>query len=227
MATLAVFIALGGGAWAVAIGRNDVGSREIGRNAVGSPELKNDKAKGADIDEGSLGQVPSAAFAESAGTANSANTANSATTAESANTAASATEINGLSVVPINSRQPTNTATQTILDLAGLQLKASCAPGLNVTAETTKPGSSIFMRGTDTDTNAPEDDFGFDLENQAFSPGTPVDVDQQLGGNGDFPILGSIAYENPDGSQVTVDFVMDAVNVGGVHCLVTGNAIGA
>jgi hypothetical protein len=66
MATLAVFIALGGGAWAVAIGRNDVGSREIAKNAVGGSELKDNKTKGKDVDEASLGQVPSAASADTA-----------------------------------------------------------------------------------------------------------------------------------------------------------------
>src|SRR5688572_1171157 len=123
MATLAVFIALGSGAWAVGIGRNDVGSREIAKSAVGTSELKDNKTKGKDVDESSLGQVPSAAFADSAGsanTANSANTATTATTADSAITADSATTaslINGLSVVAINSRQPRNTPATTILDL--------------------------------------------------------------------------------------------------------------
>lgn len=69
MATLAVFIALGGGAWAVAIGRNDVGSREIAKNAVGTSELKNNRTKGKDVDESSLGEVPSAAFAQNAANA--------------------------------------------------------------------------------------------------------------------------------------------------------------
>lgn len=217
--TLALFVALGGGAWAIAIGRNDVGAREIARNAVGTSELKDNKAKGSDIDESSLGSVPSAAFAE---------TANSANSATAANEAANASRVNGLSVVRINSRQLANTSAQTILDLAGLQLRASCTAGgtLNVTAETTKANSSIYMRGTQTDTNSPANDYAFDLENQAFSPATPVDVDQQLGGGGNFPILGSIAFENPDGSEVTVDFVMDIIN-SGVRCVVTGNAIGA
>jgi hypothetical protein len=79
MATLAVFIALGGGAWAIAIGRNDVGSREISKSSVGTSELKDNKTKGKDVDESSLGQVPSAATAESADTAN---TADRATTAD-------------------------------------------------------------------------------------------------------------------------------------------------
>src|SRR3954467_4265564 len=84
MATLAVFIALGGGAWAVAIGRNDVGSREIAKNAGGTSELKDNKTTGKDIAEPSLGQVPSAAIADSANKADSATTAGSAKTADTA-----------------------------------------------------------------------------------------------------------------------------------------------
>jgi hypothetical protein len=91
MATLAVFIALGGGAWAIAIGRNDVGSRELAKNSVGSSELKDDKTKGQDVDESSLGEVPSAATADSADIAKTATTADSANTAETAGSAITAT----------------------------------------------------------------------------------------------------------------------------------------
>jgi hypothetical protein len=228
MATLAVFIALGGGAWAVAIGRNDVGSREIAKNAVGTSELKNDKATGRDINESSLGEVPSAAFAQRANTSESAKSASHADIAESANsasTAANAAQVNGLSVVKINWRQPNNTPTQTILDLAGLQLKALCSANTaEISAETTKSNSSIYLHGVQTDTNSPADDFAFDLEGGNFNPATPVDVDQQLGGGGVFPILGSIAYESADGSEVTVDFAMD-IN-GTSKCVLTGTAIG-
>lgn len=90
MATIAVFIALGGGALAVSIGKNDVGSREIAKNAVRSGELKNDTAKGKDVDESSLGQVPSAANATSAGTADQA------TTATNAGSAANAEQLGGV-----------------------------------------------------------------------------------------------------------------------------------
>ena len=53
-------------------------------------------------------------------------------------------------------------------------------------------------------------------------------VSNELGGGGSFPIIGSIAYDNPDGSEVMVDFVMD-INGGGGNasrCVVAGNAIG-
>lgn len=90
-ATTAVFIALGGGAYAVTLGRNSVGSRQIAKNAVGTSELKDNGTKGRDIAESTLAQVPSAAHADAAASANSATTAQRATSADAAATAQTAT----------------------------------------------------------------------------------------------------------------------------------------
>jgi len=64
--TLALFIALAtGSAYAVEqIEKNSIGASQIKKNAVGTSELKDDKTKGKDVDESSLGQVPSATNAE-------------------------------------------------------------------------------------------------------------------------------------------------------------------
>lgn len=70
MATLAMFVALGGGAYALK--KNSVKSIHVANEslksadlkngkAVRSPDVKDDSLKGADIDEASLGQVPDAA----------------------------------------------------------------------------------------------------------------------------------------------------------------------
>ncbi len=56
-ATLALFLALGGGA-AVAAGQ--IGAKDLAPDSVGGSELKNDAAKGKNVDEDSLGPVPSA-----------------------------------------------------------------------------------------------------------------------------------------------------------------------
>src|SRR5688572_33252204 len=75
MSTLAVFLALAGGAIAATqLGRNSVKSRHIAPNAV----------KGIDAAERTFGEVPSARRADSAGTAGSAASANTATTAGTA-----------------------------------------------------------------------------------------------------------------------------------------------
>lgn len=57
MATIALFVALGGGgAYAAAT----IGAGDIQRNAVRSKHIKNNEVRGADVKESSLGQVPNA-----------------------------------------------------------------------------------------------------------------------------------------------------------------------
>jgi len=52
MATLAVFIALGGGAYALSLGKGDVKSKHIAKNAVRSKHVKNGGLRLADISQG-------------------------------------------------------------------------------------------------------------------------------------------------------------------------------
>lgn len=193
MATLALFVALGGGAWAAGIGANSIGAREIAKNAVGTSELKNNDATGKDIKESSLGQVPSAG------------------------------KVGGLAVRKFNVRQTSPTAAEPILDLAGLHIQMSCGPG-NLTATTTKDDSSIFVWGIYTGINSIESG---DLEGQNFELGETFDIDANMGG-GSFgnPDLGTLLYENADGTVVTVDLVTDISAGGGGDCAVAGTAVG-
>jgi hypothetical protein len=70
LATLAIFIALGGvGYAATRLPKNSVGTKQIKRNAVIGAKVKNGSLGGADIDESSLGRVPDASHADSAGNA--------------------------------------------------------------------------------------------------------------------------------------------------------------
>ena len=67
MATLALFVALGGTGYAVSqLPKNSVKAKQIAKNAVGTSELKDNKVKGRDVDEISLAQVPSAESASNA-----------------------------------------------------------------------------------------------------------------------------------------------------------------
>jgi len=66
VAIVALIAALTGSAIALP-GKNTVTSNDIAKNAVRSSDVKNDSLKGKDIKESSLGQVPSAARADSAG----------------------------------------------------------------------------------------------------------------------------------------------------------------
>ncbi|GAA1153833.1 hypothetical protein [Nocardioides aquiterrae] len=64
--TTALVLAIGGGGAAVAaamVPANSVGSKQIVNNSVKSVDLKNDGVTGTDVNESTLGQVPSAASA--------------------------------------------------------------------------------------------------------------------------------------------------------------------
>jgi hypothetical protein len=91
MATIAVFIALGGvGYAAVKLPKNSVGAKQIKNNSITGAKIKDGAVTGEKIASGSLGTVPNATTAKSAETAKSADTAKSAETAKSATTAISA-----------------------------------------------------------------------------------------------------------------------------------------
>jgi hypothetical protein len=67
VATIAVFIALGGASYAaVKLPKNSVGTKQLKKSAVTGVKVKNDSLTGKDIDEASLGPVPSAAQANDA-----------------------------------------------------------------------------------------------------------------------------------------------------------------
>jgi hypothetical protein len=73
MATIAVFIALGGASYAaVRLPKNSVGSRQIKNNAITAAKIKNGAVGGAKIDPSRIGTVPSASHATSADQATNA-----------------------------------------------------------------------------------------------------------------------------------------------------------
>lgn len=81
IALIALFLALGGTAWAAtALPANSVGTKQLKKNAVTSAKVKNDTIKGADVLESSLAKVPSAASADTATNATHATSADNATT---------------------------------------------------------------------------------------------------------------------------------------------------
>ena len=82
-------------------GKNSVDTGDIKKNAVRSSDVKNNSLTGSDVNESKLGQVPSAATAN---TANSAATANTANSANTANTATNARTLEG--IYPPNTPRP-------------------------------------------------------------------------------------------------------------------------
>jgi hypothetical protein len=96
MASVAVFLALGGVGYAAAtingnsIVKQSIGAGKLKNGTLTSNQVKQNALTGSVIDESTLAIVPSAQTANSAATATSANTAKSAETATSAGTATSA-----------------------------------------------------------------------------------------------------------------------------------------
>ncbi|MGH2939115.1 MAG: hypothetical protein ACRDPE_13455 [Solirubrobacterales bacterium] len=91
MATVAVFIALGGASYAaVKLPKNSVGTRQIKNNAVTGAKIRNRAVSGQKIDLSTLGTVPAASHAASADSAQNASHAARADSALDASHAASA-----------------------------------------------------------------------------------------------------------------------------------------
>jgi hypothetical protein len=97
MATVAVFLALGGGAYAAVhvngkdIKNGTIAGKKIKNRTIAGKKIKNNTLGGKQINEGKLGEVPRAAEAESAASADTAATATTAGTATNATNATSAT----------------------------------------------------------------------------------------------------------------------------------------
>jgi hypothetical protein len=71
MATVAVFIALGGASYAAfKLPKNSVGTKQLKKNSVATAKIKDGAVTGAKINLSTLGTVPSAASAVNAGNAN-------------------------------------------------------------------------------------------------------------------------------------------------------------
>lgn len=83
MSTLAVVLAVGGGATAIALTlpKNSVHSKQIAKSAVKTSDIGKDAVTGDKVKESSLGKVPQAAHADSADSATHAGSADTASVA--------------------------------------------------------------------------------------------------------------------------------------------------
>lgn len=97
MSTIAVLLALTGGATAIALSlpKNSVKSKQIAPGAVKTSDIAKDAVTGDKVAESTLGKVPSALRADSAARADNAATADNAGHATSADTATSASALSG------------------------------------------------------------------------------------------------------------------------------------
>jgi hypothetical protein len=203
MSSIAVFLILGGATAFAALGRNTVGTRQLKRNAVTAAKIKRnavtaakirrDAVTGAKVKESTLGQVPSAAQADNADT------------------------VGGLHVVNFHLNGTAPLADQQILDLSGLQLRASCTAGtVTVTAHTTVNDGEI---------SAWSDDASSGLNAKAYDDTFNVGDSFELPEATDSDTLSSGAYTGGDLRTVRF-FYNEEDSVGSNDCLLNGYAIG-
>jgi hypothetical protein len=131
IATIALFVALGGGAYAVTVGKHSVGTKQLKKNAVIDKKVRRNALTGRSINESKLGTVP-----------------NSST-------------VGGNSVQEIHYRGAQGSGTKTLFTVAGLTVTADCPTAGNdfvtINATTDTNGSIIglgqvqggFMPGVD------------------------------------------------------------------------------
>ena len=163
MASIAVFAALAGGAYAVSgkigakqIKKGAVKTGKLANGAVTAKKVRNDTLTGKQINESTLDTVPNAS------------------------------KVNGSQVIQVSYRQPEGSAPQTLFSLAGLTVSASCPPGGDVLLDATTDtngsiiGLSLTGAGVDDTFDAgehqvfPLDDFQGDLSYGRGPSGSPA-----------------------------------------------------
>ena len=92
VAVVALFVAMGGVGYAASV----IGSAAVKNNSLRSIDIRNETLKGQDVNEATLGKVPSAASADSAQNAQNAQSAQTAQTAVSAQSAGNADTLDGI-----------------------------------------------------------------------------------------------------------------------------------
>jgi hypothetical protein len=249
LACVALLVSLGGVSYAAGVlPNNSVGEAQLRKgavtaakvrtNAINSAKVKDgtlngadaldNSLSGADINESTLGQVPSAATADSANSANSASTANSANTAGFASDAGAVngTKLRRLAV----DVQPNGSAT--VLTQNGLTLALACTGGGKgtLTATTSVDDSDLYYWGYDTDkgdAGSLGGIAGSDLEDGRFDVGDSVDITAAVGDGDADTALGQIEYYHVPGvsAGVTVHYVINSFAGADDHCQLSGFAI--
>ncbi len=148
MATIAVFIALGGTGYAI----SKINGKSIKKHTIAANRLKANTLGGSEIDESRLGEVPAAARATSAARADtaaaadtaasaaSATTAGSADTATTAATAADASALGGLTATQLKATSSTG--------LAGICSTPTSATSCGSTTVNLPATSDVFIVAT-------------------------------------------------------------------------------
>jgi hypothetical protein len=194
---LALAVAMGGTGYAAV----KIGSHQIKNNAITSKKIKDNSVSGADVDESTLGKVPSA------------------TSADSATTATTASGVNGVTPAKVFYRSGPAGPT-VIFSGSGLTISASCtANDISLTASTSKQNSSIYSSFEDIATNTI---LGNNDQTQAFDVGDVYDLLLGDTVTTQDPAILRFAYDTLDGSIVVGQLATDNSDGGPDVCSVTG-----
>jgi hypothetical protein len=127
MATVAVFLALGGASYAAfKVPKNSIGAKQLKNGAVTAAKIKNGAVTGAKMAAGTLGTVPSATNATTATNAVNATNATHALSADSATTATSATKAGDAST--LDGRSPSSFASAEVVRVASISREGIVDP---------------------------------------------------------------------------------------------------
>ncbi len=205
MATIAVFIALGGSAYAATqLKKNSVGTRQLRKNSVTTAKIKNGAVTtskivngavtGAQVNLGSLGTVPSANESDAT---------------------------NGMHLGKLDFLSGENVGPVKVFSADGLTLTAQCVThDLEFTATTSVPYSEIYESGNYKSTY--KGDY-----NDEFMPGDVEEVGKKIGDGGQDEVQGQLVYSTPGGAVVTAQFSLNefTLNAGLPEgCAVKGTA---
>jgi hypothetical protein len=208
MATIAVFIALGGGAYAATqLKKNSVGTKQLKASSVTTAKIKANAVIGSKVQSATLGLVPSATHATSA---------DSATKATEAGEAAS---VNGQKVQRISFVAPDNTPATTLFEALGLKVVASCSNtgALEMHAVPTTTDSEIQVFGDSNNTF-------FSFEDSSFGVSGPIELTHGVGKEGSAQLV----YGTFAGHVATMNYSFDSGDTFSGHnkgCGVSGEMV--
>jgi hypothetical protein len=219
VATLALFVALGGSAFAAGyvitkssqIKDGVVTGSDVKNGSLTGSDVKDASLTGADINPAQLGKVPSAAIADRAASAMNATTAERAQVSD---------EVDGQHVERIAAAIPPGTSTQVVGVDGGLQILAGCSASGELALAVSSTTAHALFRASVISLSTPPAEVQV-VDDADLNPGDNLPLFQQHG-NG----TAQVAYQSTDGRVLTAVIGFGELT-GPQTCTVNGTLIRA
>jgi hypothetical protein len=222
LAVVALFIALGAGAYATGLKRNSVKSKQIKDGAVKTRDIADDALIDSKIKDGSLGGI---------------DVANDGLTGNEVDESAlvglhvrNAKDVGGMQVKSIDYQSNANGQTVTILDIPNqFELRAKCSnggDGLDLDAIGSANNGKISIAGYFATSGAETDASRYvsSSTNNSFDQGDDIPIDNLMPASGLRQHVAIVVVFPGSGFVADVDLAMDEATPTG-PCKVTGSAI--